>query len=294
MTVPPTGNEREGGFLQSNERAFLAEQGCYPLPYSESNSGGVKARSRLKNEVTNVEGMRQVLLGMTTDLDALLLFMLRDEGTDWQDWSNFTLPQVQDEMEQLRDTLDRFIEIAEDDSLQDEYDEIQDATANLYEDVDRATEGFNSGVLDIHEGGETDETQLIWEAFEEREARQEGLLTLVRNDGAADVLEYIADKGPRDLPTEKRGTEYMASIATNKLEPDGLVSMETEDLLAGKDKEYEITERGDAVLDTWRALLETTAVEMEREANPEASDRELVESALQFHFDLEDGPVYPF
>lgn len=296
MAPLPTGDEREGGFLQKNERAYLAEQGCYPLPYSEEfKSGGEQAHSRIKNEVATVEGMRQILSGMDIDLHAVLLFMSREEDMNWKRWADFTLPEVKHEMKDLRDTLDRLIEIAEDDTLQSEYNELQEATSNLYENVDRATEGFSGGVLGHIPDAKGSTSEFVWEEFEDRKGRQEGFLALLEYEEALDILKHIANEGPCSLSGRRtNGNETWGSFAYREFAERGLVVRKTEDVGVGNDVEYEITDAGEAVIETWEQLKQTTAVEMERETQPKASDRKLVRDALDYHFDLSGEPVFPF
>ncbi|WP_254830465.1 hypothetical protein [Haloglomus salinum] len=296
MATPPTGNERDGGFLQKNERAYLADSDCYPVEYADDFSGeNAKAKSRIKNEVTSIEGMRSVLFGMTVDLRAIQLFMFRDESIDSKQWSTQTLPAVQSELEQLRDAVDSLIEIAENDNLQSEYEELQDATSHLYENVDRATAGFSSGVVRAKANNRGLGADTIRSEFEKRKEQQEGLMAIINNGGGPEILEHIAENGPCSLSGRRiNDKEAWGSFAYREFVDRGLATRETENVAVGNDVEYELTDAGERVVQTWQQLKQTTAVEMEREANPKASDRELVRNALHFHFDLSGGPIYPF
>jgi len=275
---------RTSGFLHPGERTYLEEEGIYRYPgsFEGIESGGRRAKSRIQNEVVTVPQLQMLLLGFMNDLEAVQSLQRTDVAT-WKAWESGTLPAVTQELEWLRDTVDQMLEIAERDRFKEEAEEMRTAVEPLYPGDYHPREAYGTGVM----GDEPPEAVQQWTAeeladrFETVEIRREGLRTLCNVDELAEILSYIASEPPRELPSRQIGDdgEWWSKAASDYLAPELVTKTEHSQTR----REYEITEHGTAVLECWNRLLDTTAVEMEADARPEADERVHINRALELH-----------
>jgi hypothetical protein len=273
-------SDRNGGFLQKNERGYLVEKGNYPIAASDDLPNGERrAKGRIKNEVVPPDALGHIILQFDLDLLAVWNFQRSSDREAWKNWRQRTLPTVKQDLENLRNTLDRLIEIAEDDELNNESEELHDALSVLGIDPYR---GISSGVLDLRnpEQNEATESPEI-KALERYWEVQDSLTTVLGQKGAPEILEYVKENGPCQLRSRRSegDGQYWTQVANESLVP-GLLETDEEQI---GDTQYKLTDLGRDVLEVWMALKGTTGVEKERKANPEKVDREHVKDLLMMH-----------
>ncbi|WP_158853814.1 hypothetical protein [Halorhabdus sp. CUG00001] len=284
MVTPPHGDERSGGFLQNQERQYLAQtvaskayaadwESVEPLSPEQQR----KARHRIKREVATVEGMRKVLHDYTTDLNALVLFMIRSEHTDWVKFANGSVESVEPELCHLKSAIENLIEVANDHEVSPGKEELDKATNTLYPNADRATDGF------AHEG----EDLSFMDRFEERNRRQDALLTLVEKQGFAKVLDWVEDSDGSDIPNHRIQSGQTWGSVAYELSQKGVLE-------ENENGGYELTSRGEDVHTTYERLLETGRVKTELNVGTDVTPREAVESAMKAEFDLEGDLPHRF
>lgn len=284
MVTPPRGDERSGGFLQNQERQYLAQtvaEDAYAADWKSVDpltpEQQRKARHRIKREVGTVEGMRKVLHGYTTDLNALMLFMIQSEYTDWVKFANGSLENVKPELRHLKSTIENLIDVANEHEVSPGREELDEATNTLYPNADRATDGF------AHEGDDFS----FMDRFEERNRRQDALLTLVQRQGFAKVLDWIENSDGSDVPDHRiQSGQTWGSVAC-ELSQKGVLE-------ENENGGYELTSRGEDVHTTYERLLETGRVKTELNVDTDITPREAVERAMKAEFDLEGEPPHRF
>ncbi|WP_075937618.1 hypothetical protein [Halosegnis longus] len=270
---------RTVSLLQPNERAYLAENSLYPGNWvGEAESGGRKAKSRIKNEILTMPGFDTPIRGFYIDLLALSNFMIRADREDRLQWENHTLPAAKQDMELLRDHLNTLIDMAESDETAVKKDELKEAVQSLYEYHDLLdsltmfSETDNPEPTDVPDDG--------WgEAFEERKERQEALMSLLSKPDRLQILEYVAEKDRCELPDRKvdgKG-EPWARVASRELTDLGVVIKHD---VSNRRKEYSITGRGKAVYEAWENLQETETVSQADDVYTEQDTREVVRQLL--------------
>lgn len=284
MVTPPHGDERHGGFLQNQERQYLSET-VAPEAYgadresveSLSSEQQRKARHRIKRQVATVEGMRKVFDGYTTDLNALLLFMLRSEHTDWVKFANGSLENVKPELRHLKSTIENLIEVANENVVSPGREELDEATNTLYPNAERATDGF------VYE----DDDFSFMYRFEERNRRQNALLMLIEKQGFVKVLDWIVDSDDSEVPNHRIQSGQIWESVAYELSQKGVLEKK-------EDGSYELTSRGEDVRTTYKRLLETGRVQTELNIGTDITSREAVERAMKAEFDLNGDPPYGF
>lgn len=284
MVTLPHGDERSGAFLQNQERQYLAQtvaskayaadwESVDPLTPDQQR----KARHRIKREVATVEGMRKVLHDYTTDLNALLLFMLQSEHTDWVKFANWSVESVEPELRNLKSTVENLIDVAEEHEVSPGKEELDEATNTLYPNANYATDRFE----------ETGDDFSFMDRFEERKRRQNALLTLVEKQGYAKVLDQIVDSDSNELADQRiKSGETWGSVAY-QLSQKGVLEKK-------ENGGYELTSRGEDVHTTYKRLLDTGRVQTELSVSTDVTPREAVERAMKTEFDLEKEPPYHF
>lgn len=293
--------QRGFGFLQPNERAYLASQDHYhPRLGEEVNKKEVhedQAKHRIQTEVATISAFQEGIEQFRKDLTALQAFQDDDEGR-WREWESDVLPVAKHELELLRDILDLMISFAEREDIKDEQAELERALrplrsdlelANLYDryppgerDVDALSELLSKMEWDDDRNPVAPE-ELVSQ-LGEKDKREDALVALLRKDGLAEILEHIHKNGRCELPPKKNwgGTgQWWTGLASQFLANEyGLVNRYE---ISSTRKEFEITDRGEVVLRTWHLLKETDAVVAERAVKPDASDRALIRDLLDRH-----------
>lgn len=280
-------DRRTAGFLYPSERAYLDEEGVYPGPlHDDSESGGRKAKSSIKNEVAAPGALKWLLLDFYRDLSAVSNYHRTDREA-WQEWEQDMLPHVEQELRLLRDLIDQMVDAAERNRFKEDHEELIEALSHLYEGDNHPSEAYRIGdVTSLEETerpAEFDEMSPdeLEQRFEALQIRQRGLQAVLDQEEGPAILEYIAENGPVALSGERVGDggEPWAAVAKRILVKTELARAYDDTW----DEKFELTDHGQAVVECWRALTETAAVEREQDALPDPCTREAVQFVLELH-----------
>lgn len=264
---------RDFGFLRPKERAYLSENDHYFGRIDEEGpERPAQTKSRIKNEV--VEKFDQVIDDFTRDLMAVLSFQ-RKETTiqDQFKWEAATLEITKPELERLKKKIENLIEQAESHPVSSERKELQDILNVLYEGAGLEYPSKSEKNLSPEELEEL--------YFRQREMNQH-LKTVLSKEGLPKILSYIGKKGKCGLSGKTIGEngESWAQVASRELVPE----LATKDDTWERQKQYELTKKGKAVLECWEELKQSKTIQIKSEFQPGRSARELVLETLAEHF----------
>lgn len=258
---------RNYGFLQQNERAYLTGRGLYAGTI-DAESGGRQAKYRIENEILSHEGIQNVVRTFHRDLLGVQMYLLHTDGGEWFDFQNYVLPHVREDLEELRDNVDRLIKLADQEEFTSQRQELQNAIQALRYDFDVLEDFRKNRGRDLlpgveWENGRPVEPEQLANEWNEEPIRKAALMGVLDRDGLHRILEYLHANGKDSLPDETIGedgqtmSQAASQVLVNKY---GLVE---KDEISNSYREYELTDRGEAVYRAWKALESAAIVEVE-------------------------------
>jgi hypothetical protein len=269
---------RKFGFLRPNERAYLSNQGLYHPPVDEEGpKRPANTKSRIKNEVG--EKFHDVIQEFHRDLRGLSNFQQQSGFKQKDVWENATLVASKDELVALRDTIDRLIDRAESDAVNSEREELQQALHIMYNETNLGEEVYNGVYSD---SGERLDQEELDEFYNRRREMNQHLHSILSKEGLPEILEYIGKHGPCELDGQIGDEgEHWAQVASREL-VDAQLALKKEK--STRRKVYQLTSRGEAILECWRALQDTEVITFKKQFNPNTDVQKLVLEVLSEHF----------
>lgn len=264
---------RDFGFLRPKERAYLSEQEHYLGRIDEeSPKRPAQTKSRIKNEV--VKNLDQAIDDFARDLMAVSNFQRRESTVQEQFvWEGATLEFAKPELERLKRTIDRLLEQAESLPVSSERKELQEVLNRLYEGTDLEHPSKSDKNLSPEE---------LEELYHRQREMNKHLKTVLSKEELPEILSYIGEHGKCELSGRTIGEngEPWPQVASRELVPE----LATKDDTWGDHKEYELTEKGEAVLECWEELQQTKTIQIQSDLRPEQTPREVVLKTLAEHF----------
>lgn len=264
---------RDFGFLRSKERAYLNEQGHYISRFdSEGPKRPAQTKSRIKNEV--VKDFNEVIDDFNRDLMAISNFQRREATVQEQFvWEGATLEIAKPELKSLKRTVDRLIEQAETHPISSEREELQEVLNRLYEGTDLELPS------EVDQNPSPEELEQL---YHRRKEMNKSLKTVLSKEGLPEILLYIGKRGKCELSGRRINGEgeWWAQVASRELVPE--LATKDEDTV-GPDQ-YELTDKGEAVLECWKELQETKTIEIKSDLRPDQTTRQIVLETLAEHF----------
>lgn len=265
-------DRRRFGFLRPKERAYLSEEGHFlGRVDEESPKRPEQTKTRIKNEV--VANLDEVISDFRRDLLAVSNFQRAATLHEQFVFENTTLNFSKSELEALKKQIDGLIEQAEDHPFSAEREELQDALESLH------------GMTNLENLAESDDPPTPEELEEEYHRRKEmnrHLNTVLSKEGLPKILSEIGNSGKCELSGRRINGEgeWWAQVASRELVPE--LATKDEDTV-GPDQ-YELTDKGEAVLECWEELQQTKTIQIKSDLRPEQSMRGLVLETLSEHF----------
>jgi len=244
-----------------------------------------QTKLRLKNEVIAPGEFRRLVDVYHSDLLGVVSFCIQERAENPYIFQEL-LVGCQADLERLRDTLDHLIDLGENDDMWSEREELREALHQGYE---------HSAVVDYYSTGvatdtdsdsvETDDhpsAEELEEMYHEQREIKAGLQTVLESQELPQILEYIGENPGESLLDRKvdGGGEPWSRVASRELVPE----LASKDEVSNTRIEYELTDRGEAVLRSWLALKTTSSVQTLREASEETETRHIVLEQLAAYF----------
>lgn len=297
-------SHRKTGFLRPKERRLLFDKGIYPEASDiDPPARPSQTRSELKS-ILDPSTFEKLIVDFAVDLGALTLWQLRDKNRERMMFEVVIGNNIE-QLKRARNILTLLIAIGEDQREFHQAVEFSQALDELWVGPDPiGLFGNEKSIDEIKEKppGELTYRDFLqepdldeWEGSEwvvdgysfqdmmvEREYRRACLRKVLEKPGCIDIIEYLSERGKTVLPEKKiqEGGEPWRRVASRELH-DSMVDREE---ISNRRTEFEINERGEAVLRAWDALKNTSVVKLQREVNPDAEVREIVFSQWEDYF----------
>lgn len=263
-----------GSFLNKSEKEYLEAYNCYlgrrlrkageEAPRKgekaqEPNCDERKAKHRIDKEVGRNIG--DILHQFQRDLMAVEAFYLHIKPDGWYEFSDVTLQHTAiNELESLRDHLDTLIEQAESDFEAQRREAIGQLLSLLSEDLDHHQKYYSGdpSILDKieRENGDIVNPPQLVDDVSEHQQRKEALTDLLTDGGLLEIFEWVAEHERQKVPDQtKRDTKetWKQCIGRYLRAKNSLVEE------AGWG--YELTNRGNVILECWTQIKQCDPVE---------------------------------
>lgn len=287
-----------GRILTDGERDYLKDRRVWPNRRLRGADWERSPPNRdVKHRIHHKGGrnLRRIVRDFRLDLHALEEYYKSERPEDWDEYSTITLPQAQEELEELRDLLDQLIQRADSDPQEYEKAEIRDALGELTTGLPHVQRAISNDFEAAKEAGvqwEGNEIVGPPEYLEEDEVfkeRQKALMAVLSDEGLYEIFSWICDHR-RDVHAESLidGRTKSNSDETWK-QAIGRYLVSKHELVAKRRWEYDLTDRGECVNRAIKSLVESEAV-AERVSSGQDEKEEFDSALKEFKAELSVVP----
>lgn len=243
-----------------------------------------KAKYRIHNEVGR--NLPEIIREFRMDLLAVNMFYKNIKKDGWYEYESVILPQAKDEMKQLRNHLNKLIEYADREMMDERREEVRKPVSSLsdgLEYLNRYHEGDVELLKQVERvDGEIQEPKQLAEEEDEYDRRKQALITVLSDDGLFEIFEWVCDNEKSKVPDRtKSNSKESWKQAIGKYLKSG------HELVEEVGWGYELTDRGRAVKTCWKDLRDASVVETKLDTLGD-SRREVAWRLLNRYFDAED------